>query len=78
MAAPAAIYLNDTAKAHFMADPLFPRPELLVKLGRLANHVQRSIKPHSFELDAPVLKQYAQDVEVSLWLNQMRDRGMLR
>lgn len=61
-----------------MADPLFPRPELLVKLGRLADHVQRSIKPHSFELDQPVLVKYAQDVEVSIWLNQMRERGALR
>jgi len=61
-----------------MPDALFPRPELLVKLARLASHIQRAIKPHSYELDGPALEQYVNDVEVASWLNQMRDRGWLK
>jgi hypothetical protein len=61
-----------------MPDALYPRPELLVKLARLANHIQHAIKPNRYELDAPVLEMYAKDVEVGIWLNQMRDRGLLR
>ena len=59
------------------ADPLNPSPALLAKLGSVAVHVEEYLSPHGHHFDGDSIDALLSDEEVSGWLTDMRELGLI-
>lgn len=58
-------------------DPLKPNPQLLIKLGSIAVHVEELLSPDGHEFDKIALDGLLKDPQVKEWIEQMDKMAFL-